>query len=342
LSKPENERFVDEIQQKKDLAYSINLLEKRIEGPGEEGEPREKVLGEQTQWTSADGIRFLPAGATYPALTPGYYDVSANPRVGIYFELLKLKQEDIVPMPGTALEAVHEEVKHFLKSEKRFKAFGLPFKRGFLMYGPQGSGKTTLIKELLNIFIEQGGLGLKFVEPQLFTEGMKILRRVQPLTPILVVMEDLDTLTKMIGESQLLNVLDGAEDISRVLFIATTNYPELLSPRLINRPSRFDKRFKIPHPDACGRRRYIESLIQRAPETELLTIDIEEWVSKTKDFSMAHLKELFVATQILGNGLDDAVKTLREMGKRLSSDHDGSMAGGGTMGFEKIVPVGAE
>lgn len=44
-----------------------------------------------------------------------------------------------------------------------------------------------------------------------------------------------------------------------------------------------------------------------------LGINLEQWVKDTKDFSIAHLKELFVAVVILGDTYDDAIKTLRSM-----------------------------
>lgn len=285
---------------------------------------KKKVLGERVQWTTADGIRYLPAGTTIKSIDPGYYDICVSGQVGIYFEKLKLKEETILQMPGTPLEEVLKEVKKFLAAEALYRKFGVPFKRGFLMYGPQGGGKTTLITELLKLFIEAGGVGLKFSDPKLFTAGLKDFRKIQPDTPVLVVMEDLDTITKVVGESELLNVLDGAEDIHRVLFIATTNYPEMLSPRLINRPSRFDKRILIPHPDDAGRKLYVQNLMERS-ESEL-PIDLDVWVAKTKGFSMAHMKELFIATQILGDDLDKSIETLKLMGLKLTSDGDGSTA----------------
>jgi SpoVK/Ycf46/Vps4 family AAA+-type ATPase len=126
--------------------------------------------------------------------------------------------------------------------------------------------------------------------------------------------------------------------------LATTNYPELLGSRIVNRPSRFDKRIKIGHPNAESRKIYLKHLIcdhKKAKEEGLTTekkrneyvlnkakdlgIDLELWVKDTKEFSIAHLKELFIATVILGDNYEDAITTLRSMRDNIrSSDADNS------------------
>ena len=55
----------------------------------------------------------------------------------------------------------------------------------------------------------------------------------------IVILEDLDSLISNFGESHYLEMLDSAKTIDNILFIATTNYPEKLDPRIYNRPGRF-------------------------------------------------------------------------------------------------------
>jgi SpoVK/Ycf46/Vps4 family AAA+-type ATPase len=131
---------------------------------------------------------------------------------------------------------------------------------------------------------------------------------VQPDTKIVVFMEDLDALLER-KESVTLNMLDGAEDLQRVVFVATTNYPEKLGPRVQNRPSRFDRRFKIPHPSPVARQMYLEKVVSAGSAK----IDIERYVRDSDGFSLAHLKELFVATVLIGAPYEKAVASLREM-----------------------------
>jgi hypothetical protein len=293
-----------------------------------------KVLGERVQWTSPDGIRFLGAGATFKELTPGYYDLCVTQQTGLYFERLNLKSDGIIEFPDSPAQVVLEEIQKFWPAEPVFRKFNLSFKRGIMVYGPPGGGKTSLFTLMILDIIKRGGIAIKFTLPDMFIAGMKILRSIQPDVPVVVIMEDIDVLAKSLGESALLNVLDGAEDISRVVFLASTNYPELLGPRLINRPSRFDRRFQIPHPGDASRKLYIQSLIANDP-AHCAGIDLDRWVAETDGFSMAHIKELFVATQILGRSFEDALETLNLMMKDKPSSNQDKKGGGLGVGFVK-------
>ena len=81
-------------------------------------------------------------------------------------------------------------------------------------------------------------------------------------------------------------------------------------PRIINRPSRFDKRFLIGHPNDESRAIYLRYIIGDA---RIGSIDLDKWVADTDKFSLAHLQELFTAVIVLGDDYDDALKTLRDM-----------------------------
>jgi SpoVK/Ycf46/Vps4 family AAA+-type ATPase len=104
-------------------------------------------------------------------------------------------------------------------------------------------------------------------------------------------------------------------EVHKVVFLATTNYPDRLGKRIVNRPSRFDKRFKIGMPNKTSRKIYFEHLFEKVPqsEKERLNLDAEKWAKDMNELSMAHMKELFVAVCILGDDYDDAVKTLQNM-----------------------------
>jgi SpoVK/Ycf46/Vps4 family AAA+-type ATPase len=124
--------------------------------------------------------------------------------------------------------------------------------------------------------------------------------------------------------------------IERAVFLATTNYPENLGARIINRPSRFDKRFFIGHPDLESRKLYLRHIIGDA-KIAALNIDVDKWVEDTDEFSIAHLKELFTAVVILGDEYEAAIETLRSMREqRISSDEDEARR---SMGF---APAGLQ
>ena len=183
------------------------------------------------------------------------------------------------------------------------------------------TGKSCTIQLVCKDVIERGGVVIKFGVPDLFKEGIRYFREIQSETPCVVLMEDIDSTLEMYNESEVLNILDGVDECTKTVFLATTNYPADLGERIMNRPSRFDKRFKIGFPTAEARQLYFEYLIQNnekddesVPESvKDMKIDIKKWVKDTKGFSVSHLKELFIAVVILGDEYKDAVETLQTM-----------------------------
>ena len=114
-----------------------------------------------------------------------------------------------------------------------------------------------------------------------------------------MVLEDLDCLVGDDSRSVLLNELDGFVQNEGLLIIATTNHPEKLDRSLLDRPSRFDRKFHFPLPEPRERRRYLErwrSSLETALhfDDDTLTLAVEG----THAFTFAYLKELTFAAMM--------------------------------------------
>lgn len=264
------------------------------------------------QWSSSDNTIFLPASKTTNRLPPGVYEIDSNHSTGLFFEKIPVRTEDLIEFPNTNSNKVITEIQKFWERESNFRQYNLVYKRGIILYGPPGSGKSCTVQLVMNDVVKRGGIVIQFRDADLFLCGLRILRKIQPKTPVVAIMEDLDALLHPSDESDILNILDGVNDVDRVVFLATTNYPNKLGHRIMNRPSRFDKRFRIGFPSEKSRRMYLENLIGEQ-EIEKNKIDLDKWVKDTKQFSVAHLKELFVAVVILGDDYKKSISTLREM-----------------------------
>ena len=313
---------LNELLSKGDTGRAHRELMKAAHGyPGEEDWIEIRELGNLVQWTTSDNKRFIPASHTKPCLVPGVYEIQHSNTVGLYFQKIPVKTEGLIRFPQTNSDRVVKEIQNFWEKETIFREYKLTYKRGIILWGPPGSGKSCTIQLITKDVVDREGVVIKFTNPSLFLEGMRVFREIQKETPVVILMEDIDSTLEIYNESDVLNILDGIDQVEKVVFLATTNYPERLGARILNRPSRFDKRFKIDHPNAESRMMYFKHLIGERKISDL-NIDLEKWVKDTARFSIAHLKELFVAVIILGDDYNEAVETLSSMKEEISSEDD--------------------
>lgn len=256
----------------------------------DDDDPSAKLPRSYVQWTTHNGNIFVPSGKTKEMLTPGVYEIGNSPSLGLYFERIAVKTEGLLRFPDTTSDRVVDEIQRFWERGPIFQKYGLAYKRGIVLWGPPGSGKSCTIQLIMDDVVKRNGIVLSFGHPTLFIDGMRTLRQIQPDTPVVVTMEDIDSILQMYNESEVLNILDGVNEVEKVVFLATTNYPEQLGARIINRPSRFDKRFKIDFPNDEARKMYFEHLINEE-DRKKHNIKISKWVKDSEGMSIAHLKE---------------------------------------------------
>lgn len=83
--------------------------------------------------------------------------------------------------------------------------------------------------------------------------------------------------------------MDGLADDADVLFLLTTNRPDVLEPALAARPGRVDQTFELPLPDAACRRRLFE-LYGRG--LTVRAADLDRFIARTERASAAFIREL--------------------------------------------------
>jgi ATPase family associated with various cellular activities (AAA) len=279
------------------------------------------------QWETADGECFRPVGPTQAALPPGVYEVLE--RDPITFRRIPSRTDGLVSFPGSASQVAVEDIRRFWEARALYRRYQLAFRRGLLLWGPQGSGKSSTIRLIIAEVVEAGGIAVRFCVPYYLMQGLRAFRRVQADTPCVLLMEDLDALIKLYDESAVLNILDGVEKLEGMVFLATTNHPELLEERVLNRPSRFDRRIEVGMLDDAARELYLLSVINGYEAG----IDLSAWVRDTAGLSVAHLKELFIAVVIYSSDYRETLARLRGMGGRISMGEGNRKVGG----FRELV-----
>jgi hypothetical protein len=205
---------------------------------------------------------------------------------------------DNLVLPAELVEDIRADLSRFLSSQKLYEGYGIPWKRGVLLTGPPGNGKTHCIKALIN-WLEIPALYVKSLRGS-HTDELSCIRsvfeRARKVTPCLLILEDLDSLVNDKNRSFFLNELDGFAANTGIILIATTNHPERLDPAIVDRPSRFDRKYNFTLPEVPERAAYIRSWQPHLQEAmQLSEAGIAGVAEATEGFSFAYLKELLVS-----------------------------------------------
>jgi hypothetical protein len=208
--------------------------------------------------------------------------------------------EDLV-LAGNLKEQIVADFTAFLGAGPTYERYGIPYRRGVLLLGPPGNGKTHCLRAILR-FLAVPTLYVMSLKSKYRTDEAAIgdvFRRARELTPCCLVFEDLDGMIDDKNRSFFLNQLDGIGTLSGVLTIATTNHPERLDASIVDRPSRFDRKYHFGLPAPAERAVFLTSWNRRiAPEMRVRDADVERLVAATEGFSFAYLKELYVSSMM--------------------------------------------
>ncbi len=149
------------------------------------------------------------------------------------------------------LDDLLKDMRSFLDTGEWYTARGVPHRRGYLLHGPPGNGKTTLVAAAA------GEVGLSVAVLSLNNKIMTddSLRELVDSLPqgTVLLIEDIDCAFRTKRESAeetgvtlsgLLNALDGVSSREGRILFMTTNHPERLDPALV-RPGRVDRSFRL-------------------------------------------------------------------------------------------------
>jgi hypothetical protein len=228
----------------------------------------------------------------------------------VHFHALpKIARDDVV-LPAGLLESVERHTIGFSQHAAALLAAGRSLKRGLLLYGLPGTGKTLTIMYLA---AQMTGRTVILATGQAMGLLSVVARIARALQPSMVVLEDVDLIAEERGMPfshagpllfELLNEMDGLREETDVIFLLTTNRADILEPALAARPGRIDLAVELPLPDADGRRRLFELY---ARGLSLDAVDFNVFVGRTEGVSPAYIKELLRKAALLAATEDTAM-----------------------------------
>ena len=269
-----------------------------------------------TQWAIHNGGKFSPTLSTTEKLDAGFYEVGYDSNIGHYLEKKEVNTDELYELPSAELMDIIEDIEKFWQRKDKYAEYNFIHKRGILLYGEPGCGKSAIIqlctKQLTN---QMGGIVINVTngdQVEYYSKIIGKLRQVEPERPLVVIFEDIDAIASEGSwtTSMILNLLDGIKQIQNVVYIATTNHPDKLEDRITNRPSRFDRRYEVELPNEDVRTAYIQNKLS---EEDLKGIDMEQWIKETDGFSLAHMRELVISVITMDNSFEDTLARLKGM-----------------------------
>lgn len=186
----------------------------------------------------------------------------------------------------------------------------LEHKRGVFMIGPPGNGKTTFIKHYLSKVTKKNGrFGILIdCSDQFDSDVQKFLESALGDAEKIICLEDIDSVAECsFQRASLLNFMDGVGSMDKTLFIATSNHPGKLDEAIMNRPSRFDKKYLIDLPSLKMRVKFLQKFFPDLGEE-----DLDRYAKETEGFSGAYFKELFILKHLQEISITEAIKSLQE------------------------------
>jgi ATP-dependent Zn protease len=199
-----------------------------------------------------------------------------------------------VILDAETIAVISRQVVGVAEHRTRLLAARQHLKRGLLLYGPPGVGKTHTVRYLISQLRDTTIVELTGNALRLISTACSVARTLQPA---MIVVEDVDLIAEDRGMHpghhpllfQLLNEMDGLAEDADVVFLLTTNRVDLLEPALAARPGRVDQAVVLDLPDADARRQlfalYSGSLV--VDESRLDTI-----IDRTDGVTASFLKEL--------------------------------------------------
>ncbi len=224
-----------------------------------------------------------------------------------FHERSTMTADDLI-LPTETLATIGRQVVGVAEHREQLLAARQHLKRGLLLYGPPGVGKTHTVRYLVGRLTDTTIVELTGDSLSLIRQACSVARTLQPA---MIVVEDVDLIAEDRGMYpgehpllfQLLNEMDGLAEDADVVFLLTTNRADVLEPALAARPGRVDQAVALELPDTTARRRLF-SLYRGDLHVDESRLDLV--LERTAGVTASFLKELLRRAAVIAAEADGA------------------------------------
>ena len=218
-----------------------------------------------------------------------------------------------VVLPDGLLETIEQHIIGIADWSQELLSAGQHLKRGLLLHGPPGTGKTHTVRYLTGRLADSTVILLTGRSIRFIDQAAALARRLQPS---MVVLEDVDLVAidrdyTPDGNPLLFSLLDAMDGVGAdadVTFVLTTNRADILETALADRPGRVDLAVEIPRPDAGCRERLLRVYVRDLA----LTADLDPVVAGTEGVTASFVKEMIRRTVLVSLRAGERPPVLRD------------------------------
>lgn len=243
----------------------------------------------------------------FEKLPPGYYSPEFTYQTNTAaFTKITVSSEETILIGGVD-ERIYRIIEKFKSSKEKYRQFGLPYKRGILLHGKPGCGKSKIITRLISLLTSDGAIGLKIDSNSLdsYSDYIKQLRQINADTLVFLVVEDIEKVLENY-EVEMLEILDGATNSDNQIIIASTNNLDEIPDRIKNRPSRIDLTVEIPEFSDNQAAEFVRQITTRCIDSKYEREELVSEILSTDIRNAAKLKELVLARAVFDEPIKQA------------------------------------
>jgi hypothetical protein len=120
------------------------------------------VSNSPTCWGTLQDEEFVPAFTSVPKVPSGIYEVVWNRQLNQHtLKKQPFKTDELYQLPSYEITDILKDIQNFWDRRDKYKQYNFVHKRGILMYGEPGCGKSGIIQLISKQLIDNDGIILK-------------------------------------------------------------------------------------------------------------------------------------------------------------------------------------